>query len=54
MLFAAVAGALLLALFGSARILRLRRGARRRRQGQARPVDPRWSVVLGPGDDRVA
>lgn len=30
MLFAAVAGALLLALFGSARILQLRHGARRR------------------------
>lgn len=31
MLFAAVAGALLIALFGSARVLQLRRGARRRR-----------------------
>jgi uncharacterized integral membrane protein len=32
MLFAAVAGALLMALVGSARILQLRRAARRRRQ----------------------
>jgi uncharacterized integral membrane protein len=30
-LFAAVAGALLIALFGSARVLQLRRAARRRR-----------------------